>query len=337
MRSRLGDAARDVAEGKITLEEMTKAIINAIRDRNLRLADQGAFNNPPEQPITIELDMKAFNQSAMAIARGRERTAAFMRNARPLLSSNITNDILNSSVEGPVPSSPIAEPQLLAPTRESSAMTPFSAPEPPASVFTTVGANSMLQPYTTPSSVAHSTHRQRPAAHDPLSIPAQSQHWQANSAAFSEPPSTSQQQLPQLSAVQNNHGQHPAAHDSRTAAPVNPAALPTNLAAQVSAQPSTGRPVDYPLWEVPAPSSLMRWPLRSQHRRVDNLRLSTWRKQTTASSTNFRQPLISNHSQPTSTSAMSGALHPKSATAASCRAGSWRPRLTASAACRGAC
>jgi hypothetical protein len=90
--------------------------------------------------------------------------------------------------------------------------------------------------------------------------------------------------------------------------------------------PSTGRPVDYPLWEVPAPSSLMRWPLRSQHRRVDNYSLSTWRRQTTASSTNCRQPLISNHSQPTSTSATSGALHPKSATAASCRAGSWQPR-----------
>jgi hypothetical protein len=63
MRSRLEDAARDVAEGKITLEKVTtRAIImNAIRDRNLRLADQGAFYNPPEQPTTIELDMEAFN------------------------------------------------------------------------------------------------------------------------------------------------------------------------------------------------------------------------------------------------------------------------------------
>ncbi len=29
---------------------------------------------------------------------------------------------------------------------------------------------------------------------------------------------------------------------------------------------STGRPVDYPLWEVPAPSNLTRWLLRSQCR-----------------------------------------------------------------------
>ncbi len=43
MRSRLGDAARDVAEGKITLEEVTRAILDAVRDHNLRLADQGAF------------------------------------------------------------------------------------------------------------------------------------------------------------------------------------------------------------------------------------------------------------------------------------------------------
>ncbi len=83
--------------------------------RNLRLIDQGAFYNPPEEPTTIELDMEAFNRSAMAIARNRERTAALMRNARPLPTSGINNDILNSSVEGPVPSSPIAEPQLLAP------------------------------------------------------------------------------------------------------------------------------------------------------------------------------------------------------------------------------
>ncbi len=96
-RSRLGHAARDVAEGKtITLEEVTKAILDAIRDRNLWLADQGAFYNPPEQPTTIELDMEAFNRSVMAIARHRERTAALMRNARPLPSSDINPGILNS-------------------------------------------------------------------------------------------------------------------------------------------------------------------------------------------------------------------------------------------------
>ncbi len=42
-RSRLGDAARDVADGKITLEELTKALHDAITDRNIRLAGQGAF------------------------------------------------------------------------------------------------------------------------------------------------------------------------------------------------------------------------------------------------------------------------------------------------------
>jgi hypothetical protein len=52
---------RALAEGKITLEEVTRAILDAIRDLNLRLADQGAFYNPPEEPATIELDMEAFN------------------------------------------------------------------------------------------------------------------------------------------------------------------------------------------------------------------------------------------------------------------------------------
>ncbi len=48
MRSRLGNAARDVAEGRLTLEEVIGAIRNALRDRNLQLANQGAFLNPPK-------------------------------------------------------------------------------------------------------------------------------------------------------------------------------------------------------------------------------------------------------------------------------------------------
>jgi hypothetical protein len=100
MRSRLGDAARDVAEGKIILEEVSRAILDAVRDHNLRLADQGAFYNPLEEPQTIELDMEKFNRSAMAIARGRERIAALMRNAKPRPSSNINYGTSNISVEG---------------------------------------------------------------------------------------------------------------------------------------------------------------------------------------------------------------------------------------------
>ncbi len=119
---------------------MTRAILDAIRDRNLRLIDQDAFYNPPEQPTTVESDMEAFNRSAMAIARNRERTAALIRNARPLPSSNTNNDILNSSVEGADPSSPIVEPQLLGSLPYRPAMTPRCAPEPTASVFTTVEA-----------------------------------------------------------------------------------------------------------------------------------------------------------------------------------------------------
>ncbi len=93
----------------------------------------------------------------------------------------------------------IAEPQLLASTPHLSAMTPCCAPEPPASVLTTVGAYPMLQSYATPSSVAQSTHGQRPAAHDnrtavtanlAAQVPAQSQHWQASGLPTVEGPST---------------------------------------------------------------------------------------------------------------------------------------------------
>ncbi len=94
-----------------------------------------------------------------------------MRAAKPPPSANINTSISNSSVEGLVPSFPIAEPQLLAPTLHLSAMTPRCAPEPPVSDYTTVGANSMLQSYATPSSVAQSTHGQRQAAHDPPQHP----------------------------------------------------------------------------------------------------------------------------------------------------------------------
>jgi hypothetical protein len=59
-RSRLKEAVRDVAEGNLTLEELTKAIHNACTDRNIRLANQGAFYNPPDQPTTYQFDMEAF-------------------------------------------------------------------------------------------------------------------------------------------------------------------------------------------------------------------------------------------------------------------------------------
>ncbi len=42
-QSRLEQAARNVADGKITLEELDKALHNAVTERNVRLADQGAF------------------------------------------------------------------------------------------------------------------------------------------------------------------------------------------------------------------------------------------------------------------------------------------------------
>jgi hypothetical protein len=65
---------------------------------------------------------------------------------------------------------------------------------------------------------------------------------------------------------------------------------------------STGRPVEYPLWEVTTPSNLMRWPLRSQCRYVDNLRSPTSPKQTIyfgPASDHCRQALLCNESQPT--------------------------------------
>ncbi len=156
-----------MAEGRLTLEEVTKAIQNAVRDYNLRLGDRGAFYNPPDEPQVIELDMERFNRSARAIARGKEKIAALIRNAKPHPSSSINHDTSNISVEGSDPSSPVAEPPLLASTPHLAAMTPSRATEPPGSVQTTVGAYTLLQSYSTPSSVAQPAHRQRTAAHDP--------------------------------------------------------------------------------------------------------------------------------------------------------------------------
>jgi hypothetical protein len=97
-RSRMFRAVKDVAEGEISIEELTIALHDAVADRNLRLGAQGAFYNVPEEPRVIELNMEAFNRSARAIPIGRERTAALMRNARPLPTSGINLDILKSSV-----------------------------------------------------------------------------------------------------------------------------------------------------------------------------------------------------------------------------------------------
>jgi hypothetical protein len=50
-RFRLERAAKDVADGKITLEELDKVLNDAFTDRNIRLAGQGAFYNVPEEPV----------------------------------------------------------------------------------------------------------------------------------------------------------------------------------------------------------------------------------------------------------------------------------------------
>ncbi len=96
------EAKRDVAEGSIFIEDLTAALNKAVTKKTLRLADQGAFYNPPEEPSVIELYMEAFNRSARAIAKNRERIAALMRNAKPLLTANINLDVSSSSVENPV-------------------------------------------------------------------------------------------------------------------------------------------------------------------------------------------------------------------------------------------
>jgi hypothetical protein len=98
-RSRMFEAVKDVAEGKISIEELTVALNNAVTRRNIRPGCQGALYNPPEEPATIELDMAAFNRSAMAIARNRERIATLIRNARPLPSSNINPVVQRSWCE----------------------------------------------------------------------------------------------------------------------------------------------------------------------------------------------------------------------------------------------
>jgi hypothetical protein len=166
-RSRLERAAKDVADRKITLGELDKALHDAVTERNIRLGGQGAFHNVSEKLAIYEFSMEAFQRLARAIAARRKRTAELMRNARPFPSSGIQPNILNRSVGGSDPSSPITEPQLLASTPHLAAMTPGCATEPPASVSTTVGAYPMLQLYASPFSATQSTHGQRSAAHDP--------------------------------------------------------------------------------------------------------------------------------------------------------------------------
>jgi esterase/lipase superfamily enzyme len=60
---RMFRSVKDVAEGEISIEELTVALNNAVRSRHLRLIAQGAFHNVPEEPRVIELNMEAFNRS----------------------------------------------------------------------------------------------------------------------------------------------------------------------------------------------------------------------------------------------------------------------------------
>ncbi len=60
-------------------EELDKALHDdAVTDRNIRLAGQGAFYKPLEEPATYDFKMEAFQRSARAIAARRERTAALI-------------------------------------------------------------------------------------------------------------------------------------------------------------------------------------------------------------------------------------------------------------------
>jgi hypothetical protein len=82
-RSRMFEAVKYVTEGEISIEELTKALHDAVARKNLRLIAQDAFYNVPEKPRMIELNMAAFNRSARAIAKNREYVAALRRNASP--------------------------------------------------------------------------------------------------------------------------------------------------------------------------------------------------------------------------------------------------------------
>ncbi len=128
------------------------------RRQHLDRRAHGGAKSRREKPSTSPNSSTAFNKSAAAIARSRERAATWRRYASSLPSSTINHDISNSSVENPVPSSPIAEPQFLGSSAALSTMTRRCAPEPPASVFTTVGANPMPQSYQTSFSVTQLTH-----------------------------------------------------------------------------------------------------------------------------------------------------------------------------------
>jgi hypothetical protein len=154
-----------VADRKITLEELGKALHDAVTDRNrLCLTEQGAFYNVPDEPSTIELNMEVFSdRQERSPSAESTQPHSCATPARPLPSSNINPGVSNSSVEGTDPSSPITEPQLLASTPHLAAMPPGCATEPPDSVLTTGGAYPMLQSYASPFSVAQSTHGQRSA------------------------------------------------------------------------------------------------------------------------------------------------------------------------------
>ena len=192
-RDRMFEAVADVAEGRISIEELTVALNNAVRVQGYRQMIQRCSSSDQDDVLLTERDMAAFNRSAIAIARNRERAAAWRRDPSPLLSSNIINNVSNNSVEAPVPSSPIAEPLLLGSSPALSTMTPRCATEPPDGIFNTTGAYAMHQAYNTPSSNAQATHGQRQAARDTPTSPAQPQYQPTISASISELNSTAQQ------------------------------------------------------------------------------------------------------------------------------------------------
>jgi hypothetical protein len=73
------EAVTDVAEGNISIEELTVALNHAVACRRNRQIAQRGHRDDPEDARVTERDMVAFNKSAAAIAKSRERAAAWKR------------------------------------------------------------------------------------------------------------------------------------------------------------------------------------------------------------------------------------------------------------------
>ncbi len=170
-QDRLRGLAQDLANGKISLEDLRSAIKKAVADRQVVDFDENSFDEHVEWPEDFFGALEGLEYSAQAKIAHREHLDKIAEGKTASSVKNHNIGTFNRMGAGSNPSSPITEASILGPSPFRSAVAPDHSSAWSTSVLSTVGVRSALPPNADATSVAPSTHGQLEAAHDAVTLP----------------------------------------------------------------------------------------------------------------------------------------------------------------------